>query len=69
MSFWQILALAVAGLVVVVLFLGLFNLMRGGSSNTSQKLMRARVMLQLLAVILVMTALFFASRGNTPVTP
>jgi hypothetical protein len=30
------------GAVVVVLFLGLVNMMRGGSGNTSQKLMRLR---------------------------
>lgn len=69
MSFWQIAALVVAGLVAVVLVLGLINLMRGGPGSTSQKLMRARIMLQLLAIILVMAALYFASRGNTPAAP
>lgn len=69
MSFWQILALAVAGLVAVVLVLGLFNLMRGGPPSMSQKLMRARVMLQFLAIILVMVALYFAGRGGGAATP
>ncbi len=64
MTFWQILGLVVAGLVVVVLILGLVNLMRGGPSSTSQKLMRARVMLQFLAIIIVMAALYFSTRGS-----
>ncbi|MGV8840770.1 MAG: twin transmembrane helix small protein [Bauldia sp.] len=64
MSFWQVLALVVAGLVVVVLILGLVNLMRGGPPNLSQKLMRARILLQLIAVIIVMFALYMATRGS-----
>lgn len=65
MSFWQILALVVAVLVVVVLGFGLVNLARGGPASTSQKLMRARIMLQLIAVILVMVALYFSTRGSS----
>jgi hypothetical protein len=45
--------------VVVVLFLGLWNMIRGGSGNTSQKLMRFRVLAQAIALILLMGALFF----------
>jgi hypothetical protein len=48
--------------VVIVLLLGLVNMMRGGSGSTSQKLMRWRVGLQFIAVILLMTALYFTSR-------
>lgn len=48
--------------VVIVLGLGLWNMLRGGSSETSQKLMRWRVVLQFAAVILVMTAVYF-TRG------
>ncbi|MCE9648546.1 MAG: twin transmembrane helix small protein [Parvibaculum sp.] len=48
--------------VVVVLGLGLFNMLRGGSGSRSQMLMRWRVGLQFLAVILLMLALYFASR-------
>ena len=36
------------GAVAVVLLLGLINMMRGGSGNTSQKLMRLRVRYNLL---------------------
>jgi hypothetical protein len=49
--------------VVLVLGLGLYNMASGGSPQRSQALMRWRVLLQLLALIVVMTALFFASSG------
>ena len=39
------------GAVAVVLLLGLINMMRGGSGNTSQKLMRLRVLLQFIASV------------------
>jgi hypothetical protein len=48
--------------VVIVLGLGLFNMLRGGSGSRSQTLMRWRVGLQFVAVILLMLALYFASR-------
>ena len=50
------------GAVVVVLLLGLFNMLRGGSPNTSQKLMRWRVLLQLIAIIVIMAAIWM-TRG------
>jgi len=40
--------------VAVVLLLGLLNMMRGGSPNTSQKLMRMRVLLQFVAIVVIM---------------
>lgn len=48
--------------VAIVLLLGLINMMRGGDSNVSQKLMRWRVMLQFVAVIVMMALLYFTSR-------
>lgn len=48
--------------VVVVLLLGLWNMMRGGSPNTSQLLMRWRVVLQLVAILLVVVAVYLAGR-------
>jgi Mn2+/Fe2+ NRAMP family transporter len=45
--------------VVVILGLGLFNMFRGGDANMSQKLMRARVAAQFVAIVLLMLALFF----------
>jgi Hypoxia induced protein conserved region len=48
--------------VAVVLLMGLWNMMRGGSVNRSQTLMRWRVGLQFLAIIVLMAALWFANR-------
>lgn len=50
------------GAVAVVLLLGLFNMMRGGSSNTSQRLMRLRVLLQFIAVIVIMVTIWAMAR-------
>ena len=47
------------GLVVLVLFAGLVNMLRGGSSNVSQRLMRLRVLLQFLAIVVIMGVLYF----------
>lgn len=48
------------GAVAVVLLMGLWNMMRGGSSNRSQMLMRWRIGLQFLAIIVIMTAIYYA---------
>lgn len=48
--------------VAIVLLAGLWNMLRGGSANTSQKLMRARVVLQFVAVVLMMGALWLTGR-------
>jgi hypothetical protein len=48
-----VLPIAVAA-VALVLLLGLINMMRGGSPNTSQKLMRWRVALQFVAIVITM---------------
>ena len=42
------------GAVALVLLMGLVNMMRGGSPNTSQKLMRLRVLLQFVAIVITM---------------
>jgi hypothetical protein len=46
------------GAVAVVLIFGLVNMLRNGSPNTSQTLMRWRVVLQFIAVVLIMGALW-----------
>ena len=46
------------GAVAIVLVLCLFNMMRGGSPNTSQRLMRLRVLLQFVAIIVIMAAVW-----------
>jgi hypothetical protein len=50
------------GAVAVVLLLGLANMMRGGSPNTSQRLMRLRVLLQFVAIIIVMATIWLLGR-------
>jgi len=46
------------GAVAIVLVLGLVNMMRGGSPNTSQRLMRLRVLLQFVAVVVIMVTIW-----------
>ncbi|WP_027573283.1 twin transmembrane helix small protein [Bradyrhizobium sp. WSM1743] len=53
---------AAAGAVALVLLLGLINMMRGGSPNISQKLMRWRVLLQFVAIIIAMLAVWAMGR-------
>lgn len=48
--------------VAVVLLLGLANMMRGGSPSRSQKLMRLRVLLQFVAIIVIMAAIWTLGR-------
>ena len=50
------------GAVACVLLLGLINMMRGGSGNTSQKLMRLRVLLQFVAIVVIMFTLWIMSK-------
>ena len=50
------------GAVAVVLVLGLVNMMRGGSPNTSQKLMRLRVLLQFVAIVVIMITIWAMGR-------
>ena len=46
------------GAVALVLVLGLVNMMRGGSPDTSQRLMRLRVLLQFVAVVVIMLTIW-----------
>ncbi len=48
--------------VAVVLLLGLWNMLRGGSPNTSQRLMRLRVLLQLIAIVIIMITIWALRR-------
>ena len=59
--FQALVPIAVA-VVAVILLLGLWNMMRGGSSSTSQNLMRARVIAQFAAIVVIMTALWIMGR-------
>jgi len=58
-GFLSYLALPIALLAVTfVLLLGLINMMRGGSPNTSQRLMRLRVLFQFIAIVIAMAAIW-----------
>ncbi|MGH6779169.1 MAG: twin transmembrane helix small protein [Bradyrhizobium sp.] len=46
------------GAVALVLVLGLLNMMRGGSPNRSQRLMRLRVWLQFIAILITMVTVW-----------
>jgi hypothetical protein len=56
-----IIALAI---VSIILFMGLWNMFRGGDGNRSQMLMRARVIAQFVAIFVILGALFFFGRGG-----
>ena len=53
---------AAIGAVALVLLMGLVNLMRGGSPNRSQQLMRLRVLLQFVAIVVIMLTIWFMDR-------
>ena len=60
MSHYLVPAAVVA--VAIVLVLGLVNMMRGGSPNRSQKLMRLRVLFQFVAIIVIMATIWAMGR-------
>ncbi|MBX9741844.1 MAG: twin transmembrane helix small protein [Beijerinckiaceae bacterium] len=57
----SLLVAVAVGAVAIVLLLGLVNMMRGGSPNLSQKLMRWRVGLQFFAIVIIMGVLWLRS--------
>lgn len=63
-TLFNILAVIVMVAVVFVLIRGLINMMRGGSGNTSNKLMQARVALQFVAIVLIVLAMWYSQAGN-----
>jgi hypothetical protein len=50
------------GAVFIVLLAGIWNMMRGGSSNRSQMLMRWRVGLQFVAILIIIGVLWWHGR-------
>jgi hypothetical protein len=48
--------------VAVILLLGFINFGRGGSPQTSQKLMRWRVLMQFVALVVVMLTIWMMGR-------
>ena len=62
-SFLSMIVLPIAvGAVALVLLLGLINMMRGGSPNRSQRLMRLRVLLQFVAIVITMLTVWAMGR-------
>jgi hypothetical protein len=59
--FYTLIPFALAA-VAIVLLLGLINMMRGGSPNTSQKLMRLRVLFQFIALVIIMITVWLMGR-------
>ena len=63
MSFLSNAGVAIAvGAVALVLIAGLVNMLRQGSANTSQTLMRWRVGLQFVAIVIIVIVLW--TRGH-----
>lgn len=60
-SLVSIIALVV---VAIILFMGLWNMFRGGDANRSQSLMRARVLAQFIAILVILGALFLFGQGG-----
>lgn len=63
-SFTTVLALVAMGLVALVLVRGLFNMMKAGDGNLSNKLMRMRIVLQAVAIALIMLTLWLTGGGR-----
>ncbi len=57
-----IITIVALGAVAIILFMGLWNMFKGGSPNTSQTLMRARVIAQFVAIVVILGALFLFGR-------
>jgi hypothetical protein len=62
MDFSNIFVILALGAVAVVLGMGLWNMMRGGSPSRSQNLMRWRVLLQAVAIAVILLTLWIAGR-------
>lgn len=59
--FYSLIPFAIAAVAVVLVF-GLVNMLRGGSPHLSQKLMRLRVLLQAIALVIIMLAIWMMGR-------
>lgn len=49
------------GAVAIVLVLGLANMLRAGSADRAQQLMRLRVLLQFIAVLIILAVVWYRS--------
>jgi len=64
MNITGIVTIVALAVVAVILGLGLWNMLRGGNPNLSQNLMRARVIAQAVALVLILGALALFGRGS-----
>jgi hypothetical protein len=58
---YALIPLTLAAVAIVLLF-GFLNFARGGSPQTSQKLMRWRVLLQFVALVVIMLTIWIMGR-------
>ncbi|MFY8031535.1 MAG: twin transmembrane helix small protein [Devosia sp.] len=63
MNITAVVSVIAVAVVAVILFMGLWNMFKGGDGNRSQMLMRARVIAQAVALVVILGALFFFGRG------
>lgn len=64
MNITGIITIVALAAVAIILFMGLWNMFKGGDPNMSQKLMRARVIAQAVAIVVILAALYFFGRGS-----
>lgn len=63
MNVTAVVSVIAVAVVAIILFMGLWNMFKGGDGNRSQMLMRARVIAQAVAIVVILGALFFFGRG------
>lgn len=60
MNISMIVMLVACFIVAIVLMRGLWNMMQGGSANTSQRLMRMRVAAQAVAIVVIVVVVYMS---------
>jgi len=63
MNITSVVTIVALAAVAIILFMGLWNMFKGGDGNRSQMLMRARVIAQAVAIVVILGALYFFGRG------
>lgn len=63
MNITSVVTIVALAVVAIILFMGLWNMFKGGDGNRSQMLMRARVIAQAVAIVVILGALYFFGRG------
>jgi hypothetical protein len=61
----NIVSVVALAIVAGILFMGLWNMFRGGDANRSQMLMRARVIAQFVAIVVILGALYFFGQSHS----